>query len=374
MSSTRSCFTVLRFASVVSIASALVPFAMGQGSSNSRSQISARIDETRRVTLPGNVRSAALAATDRGPVSDALPLEHMLLLLERSPESEAALTAYIDTLNTPSAPNFHKWLTATELGTEYGPARADIDAVTAWLKSKGFTVNSVAPSGMTIDISGTARQVRTAFGTTLHNISAEGVAHIANLQDPSIPAALAGVVAGVTSLNDFRPRAFHHDIKAVHFDSRTGSQTAEGTALTAAGTLHPDYTFTSSGSTYQAVVPGDLATIYNLNPLFSAGISGQGQTIAVIEDTDVYSTADWTTFRNTFGLNTYTQCRRTTTPRHRPAASPRFIPVAVPIPAITAMTARLSSMPSGPPLPRLRRRSSWPPAPARAPPSAACSL
>ncbi len=306
MSSTRSCFTVLRFASVVSIASALVPFAMGQGSSSSRSQISARIDETRRVTLPGNVRGAALAATDRGPVSDALPLQHMLLLLERSPESEAALTAYIDTLNTPAAPNFHKWLTATELGSEYGPAHSDIDTVTAWLRSQGFTVNSVAPSGMTIDISGTAGQVRTAFGATLHNISAEGVAHIANLQDPSIPAALAGVVAGVTSLNDFRPRAFHHDIKAVHFDTRTGSQTAEGTALTPAGNLHPDYTFTSNGSTYQAVVPGDLATIYNLKPLFSAGISGQGQTIAVIEDTDVYSTADWTTFRNTFGLNTYT--------------------------------------------------------------------
>ncbi len=55
------------------------------------------------------------------------------------------------------------------------------------------------------------------------------------------------------------------------------------------------------------VVPGDLATIYNLNPLFSAGISGQGQTIVVIEDTDVYSTADWTTFRSVFGLSSYTE-------------------------------------------------------------------
>ena len=30
-----------------------------------------------------------------------------------------------------------------------------------------------------------------------------------------------------------------------------------------------------------------------------------GQTIAVIEDTDLYSSADWDTFRNTFGLNQY---------------------------------------------------------------------
>src|SRR5208283_4281083 len=34
--------------------------------------------------------------------------------------------------------------------------------------------------------------------------------------------------------------------------------------------------------------------------------SGQGQTIVVVEDTDVYATADWTTFRSTFGLSSYT--------------------------------------------------------------------
>ena len=67
-----------------------------------------------------------------------------------------------------------------------------------------------------------------------------------------------------------------------------------------------NYTFTSGKSTYQAVVPGDLATIYNLNKLFSAGYSGQGQTIVVIEDTNVYSTADWTTIRTKIGLSGYT--------------------------------------------------------------------
>ena len=53
-------------------------------------------------------------------------------------------------------------------------------------------------------------------------------------------------------------------------------------------------------------MPADLATIYNLNPLFGAGYSGQGQTIVVIEDTNVYTTSDWTTFRSTFGLSGYT--------------------------------------------------------------------
>ncbi len=54
------------------------------------------------------------------------------------------------------------------------------------------------------------------------------------------------------------------------------------------------------------MTPADLATIYNFNPLFNAGMSGQNQTIYLIEDSDLYSTSDWTTFRSTFGLSGYT--------------------------------------------------------------------
>ncbi len=65
-------------------------------------------------------------------------------------------------------------------------------------------------------------------------------------------------------------------------------------------TARRDYTFTSGNNPFQAVVPADLATIYDLNPLFNKGYTGKGQTIAVIEDTNLYSTADWYTFRSAF--------------------------------------------------------------------------
>src|SRR5208283_4934919 len=109
----------------------------------------------------------------------------------------------------------------------------------------------------------------------------KGEKHIANMSDPRIPAALAPAVVGVVSLHNFMP------------DTLTK--------------LRPEYTFggCSVGTCY-AVVPADLETIYNLNPLFSAGISGQGQTIVVIESSNVSGTTDWTTFRSTFGLSSYT--------------------------------------------------------------------
>lgn len=235
--------------------------------------------------LAGNTRSQANAQNDAGAVAGDLAMDHMMLQLQRPPEQELALQQLIESQQDPQSPNYHHWLTAEEFGTSFGPAQQDIEAVTGWLESHGFRVNSVYPNGMLIDFSGTAGQVQTAFHTAIHRLNVNGIEHIANMSDPMIPEALAPVMAGVVSMNDFMPRALNKP--------------------------HTQYTFTSGGSTDQAVVPADLATIYNLTPLFPA-TSGQGQTIAVIEDSDLYSTADWTTFRSTFGLSTYTSGSLTT--------------------------------------------------------------
>jgi len=263
-----------------------------------RSAITERLDLTRTVIVPGNTRSAANAENDRGAVDDTLPLDHMQLLLKRTPEMEQQFDAYIDDLHSKESPNYHQWLTPSELRERFGPFPDDVERVSDWLRESGFTVNQVEPSGMSIDFSGTAGMVRTAFRAPIHNLSVNGTAHIANMKDPEIPAAFAEVVEGVVSLHDFKPHAMHKNVASSHIDPRTSN-------IISADRARPDYTFTANG-TYQAVVPGDLATIYNLTPLFAAGISGQGQTIAVIEDTNVYSAADWTNFRKAFGLSAYT--------------------------------------------------------------------
>src|SRR5467141_1788809 len=251
---------------------------------HARPRITQSINEMDRVALTGNTHPEASLANDRGPVANNFPMDHMLLQLKRSPEQEKALQQFIDELHTKGSPNFHHWLSAQEFGERFGLAKPDLDAITAWLQSHGFRVNVVYPSGMLIDFSGTAAQVRTALQTEIHYLDVKGEKHVGNISDPRIPAALAPVVAGVVSLHDFRPHAMHK----MHQPG-------------------PQFTFPDpSGGNAYAVVPADLAKIYNLNPLFSAGISGQGQTIVLIEDTDVFTSADWTAFRSTFGLSGYT--------------------------------------------------------------------
>ena len=252
-------------------------------------QITKAVEDNNRVTLNGNTRSEAAPQYDRGLVADRMPLEHLQLLLRRPAVQETALEQLIASQQDRNSPNFHKWLRAEEFGGRFGVAQADIAAISAWLTAHGFHVDGVLPNRMVIEFSGTAGDVREAFHTEIHNLSVNGSDHIANMSDPQIPAALAPAVTGIVSLNDFRP----------HPNYKMRKQYTWGT-----DSCYP-LNGTSGGPCY-SVTPADLATIYNFTPAFNNGITGENQTVVVIEDTDVYSTTDWSTFRSTFGLSGYT--------------------------------------------------------------------
>jgi len=245
--------------------------------------ITASVDDANLVTLQGNTRPEANATNDLGRVADDLPLEHMMLQLRRSPQQEAAIEAYIDQLHDPASPNFHHWLTAKQIGQKYGLAPADIKVITGWLSSHRFTVNFVYPNRLVIDFSGTAGQVREAFHTEIHNLQVGTEKHIANMSDPKIPAALAPAVVGVVSLHNFMPRPMHQIVRP---------------------SAQPGHPMLTSGNA-QFLAAADLETIYNFSPVFARGISGQGQTIVVIENSDIFAAADWNTYRSVFGLSSY---------------------------------------------------------------------
>ena len=199
----------LRFAIALGIGTPLMLPAQTAGA-RPAPLISQRVDENKLVVLAGNTRPETLNANDLGAVSDDLPLDHMLLQLKRSPQQEQALARLIAGLHDPQSSNFHRWLTASGFGEEYGLAEPDVRTITLWLESHGFVINSIYPNRMVIDISGNAGQVKRAFHASIHNLNVEGVHHIANVSDPQIPEALAPAVAGIVSLNDFRPRSMIH--------------------------------------------------------------------------------------------------------------------------------------------------------------------
>jgi Pro-kumamolisin, activation domain len=253
--------------------------------------LTSAIDESQRVTIPGDTPAALTGADDRGSVDDNLQLDHLLLVLKGSPESEAALRTLIDEQHNPASDQYHHWLTPEQIGERFGLAAADLDALRSWLQSHGFTVNRVFNNGLVIDFSGSAAQVRATFSTDIHQlVLANGERHIANKRNPQIPAALAPAVAGVASLHDFFPRSHAVALGPVSYNRTTNTWT-------------PHFNINISGSEFHTLAPYDFATIYDLLPLWARGYTGKGVTIAAVEDTNLLHAGDWKTFRKTFGLD-----------------------------------------------------------------------
>ena len=251
-------------------------------------RVKGRVDREKLVTLRGNTHPLARAEYDRGVAPDSLPAARMLLLLQRAPEQESALRQLLDDQQVKDSSQYHKWLSPSQFGEQFGPADADIQAVTDWLASEGFEINRVAAGRTVIEFSGTAGLVRQALHTEMHRYAVNGAEHWANTADPQIPTALAPVIAGVVSLNNFPRKPLYHQLGTFSRSKLTGE-------------VKPLFTFTNTYGTYFGFGPGDFATTYDVLPLWQSGIDGSGQTIAVVSPTNI-NLQDARDFRAMFGL------------------------------------------------------------------------
>src|SRR5207302_46444 len=119
-----------------------------------RRLITQAIDESKRVELPGNTSPEANTGNDRGRVPDSLPMEHMQLQLRLPVEKEEELDNLLQKIQDPRSPDYHKWLTPEQFKEQFSLAPEDIETITNWLKSQGFTVNVI--NARSIDFSGGA--------------------------------------------------------------------------------------------------------------------------------------------------------------------------------------------------------------------------
>lgn len=232
------------------------------------------IDPSRVVVLHGNRSPRALAQDDRGPLHVSERISGVNMLLKSSPTQAAALEKLLEEQRDPASPSYHRWLTPEQYADRFGLSHADFDKVVSWLRAQGFSVDYKSRARNWVGFSGTAGQIRAALRTEIHRYQAEDRTHYANAEDPAIPAALAPVVAVIHGLDDFL-------------------------LDTGRGKLRPQFTG-SNGS--HALTPNDLAAIYNINPLYQAGITGAGQSIAVVGQTNIVM-SDIEGFRNLAGLS-----------------------------------------------------------------------
>ena len=236
-------------------------------------RISGRISNSSMVVLRGHVPRRALRAVNQGPVAASFLLPSVTMHLAASASQEAALRQLLASQKTPGSGNYHKWLTPEQYANQFGVSQNDIGRITAWLESQGLQVGTVARSRTWIRFSGTALQVGAALHTEINQYLEDGKVHYSNASDPSIPAALAGVIQGFRGLNDFRrkPRYIAGPMPA---DSVNGQN---------------------------QIAPDDFATIYDVTKLYNQNIDGTGMKLVVVGQTQI-SLSDIETFRSRFSL------------------------------------------------------------------------
>ncbi|MGO9260974.1 MAG: protease pro-enzyme activation domain-containing protein [Bryobacteraceae bacterium] len=250
---------------------ALLPLAAGTLWA-AEDRIAGPVDLNRTTVLRGHVHPQAQARFDRGPVDPAMPLDRITVLLRPDP----ALDGFLEELHTPAAPNYRKFLTPEQFGDRFGASPGDLVKIRSWLESQGLQVTDTARGRHWIAVTGTAAAAGRAFHTEFHHYLVNGKLHFANATGPSVPAAFAGVVAGIYGLHDFHPQP-------LVLPALAGAMPAANVG----------------GAHY--LVPDDFATIFDLDPLYTAGFDGAGQSIAVAGQTAI-NLSDISTFRSQFKL------------------------------------------------------------------------
>ncbi len=207
--------------------------------------------------LPQSTSPLASQGVSLGAAPQNAHLDHMLLLLQPSPAQSAALQTYLGEVNNSASPQFHHWLTPSEFGRQFGPSDDTITALTTWLNGQGLTVNAVAQGRQWIEISGTVANVEQAFQTRIDSYRIGAATRYGNAAPLEVPVAFTSIIQGLVSLS--------------------GAEADSPATATQPSTV--------------AITPAQLASAYNLAPLYAKGLTGAGETIAIAARGNVDATS-----------------------------------------------------------------------------------
>jgi uncharacterized protein (TIGR03437 family) len=248
--------------------SALCPVALAEP----HDRLTVPLDSGKLVRLGASRNPGIDKLTDEGAVAPTERIRGLRFRFKPTAGQSAALERLLDDQQNAASPLYHAWLTPEEYADRFGLSQKDLERISDWLESEGFQIETTACSRTWIAFNATAGQIRRTFKTEIHRFRADGQRHYANTSEAQIPAALEPLVYNLSGLNDFRPSGRRR--------------------------LTPQATFPDGR---HALSPGDLATIYNVNPLLEKGFDGSGQKIVVVGASAI-ELSDIRKFRNNFNL------------------------------------------------------------------------
>jgi len=209
--------------------------------------------------------TSAWAQTDLGPTSTAERKNVSLFLKLRNPDK---LEAFINDTVSAGNPQFRRFLTVEQFTARFSPTDDDVRKVVAGLKAANIEVTGISANRLLLKANGTVEALNQYFSVKLHDFAKAGRRYHAPVTLPQIPKAINGTVLAITGLSSeslYRPR-----IKT--------AAAIEG--LSRIPVTLPSSTSTATGTPGSFTV-GDVAKLYQVDPLYKLGFQGKGRTIGI---------------------------------------------------------------------------------------------
>ena len=217
--------------------------------------------------------------------------------------NKVELDARVKALYTKGSPTYHQWLTNKDLEA-YAPTAAEVAAVEKELAAHNLKVTSVSSDRSSVSFTGVTADFEAAFHTqvSVYNLRGESLRSLASA--PALGNGATGLVRGVTGFEaDLKPHilprmdlATGKPMVPKPLGAKPAASTFAGTTvqhcvgpqeqITLTSTSQPGVTAIYSGFPITescGYTPQDLWGIYGLNNVYSAGYTGTGQTIVIVD-------------------------------------------------------------------------------------------
>lgn len=244
---------------LVALAVAMCPFSYGQSKSGHASAPSAQKSDL-NVEVPPVVGRSTLI----GHASPSTVLHIAISIPYADPEG---MQDFVDRVSNPKSPDYRKFLTPEQVGDRFGQPKSVVDSIADYLSSQGMKVTLVAKNRLAVLADGTVAQAEAAFGTKINQYQANNPKEPGNTKFlsfstvPKAPSNLIPYILTVTGLETFtKPQP-------------------------------------------RALTPTQTRTLYNAAPIYGAGMTGQGRTLA-ISNWDGFRLTNVPLYYSQFGLPT----------------------------------------------------------------------
>lgn len=187
-----------------------------------------------------------------------------------------------------------------ELHSKYTPVAAERNILLKWLEGQHFDVVEVSQDGTSVYARATVGQLEKSLDVDMVRVTKDGVTYTAAKNAPSLPADIGKGVHAIIGLQPFRQARKQSRVCLPHNGNRAslGATRRNASAKRTRATAHP----TTNIANTPPYLVSEILQAYGADGL---GVTGKGQTIAILIDT-VPNNADLKVFWTRNGLPTST--------------------------------------------------------------------